>query len=331
MPGILLSRPQIAVLVLGVFVVSCSSSRRQKVSVNPKPPEVARASPTIPKPLPFKPGEVLLYEVEFSKLILSGTIGQIKLYVLPGQSDPKASDDEARGNLAGPEIRAASVVGTAGVPDGAVKYAAAGNPTSFRLAAPSDIEFKAEASSKGFFTWLFGVKVNHVYDTLVNSEDLGLRSSVRTLEEGNARREQRAVMDLDKGVVTVTETDLVNKSAAPKVKTGASPRWVQDVLSAIYYLRSQPLKDGQVRVIPISDQAQLYSIEVVAGKPEEVSVGAGKYSATPVDVRMFDGRFVKRSGQLTVWLTDDPARLPVKAKLKISGVTVTIGLTAVKG
>jgi hypothetical protein len=302
MPGILLSRRQIAVLVLSIFVASCSSSRHQKVSVNPKPPEVGTAAPTMPKPLPFKPGEVLLYEVEFSKLILSGTIGQIKLYVLPGQSDPRAAD--------GREIRTAAVAGTG---------------------APSDIEFKAEASSKGFFTWLFGVKVNHVYDTLVNSEDLGLRSSVRTLEEGNARREQRAVMDLANGVVTVTETDLVNKSSAPKVKTGASPGWVQDVLSAIYYLRSQPLKAEQVLTIPISDQAQLYSIEVVAGKPEEVSVGAGKYSATPVDVKMFDGRFVKRSGQLTVWLTDDSARLPVKAKLKLSGVTVTIGLTAVKG
>src|SRR5262249_54782772 len=154
-------------------------------------------------------------------------------------------------------------------------------PTSARPgpAAPTDVEFKAEASSKGFFTWLFGIKVTDTYDTLV-SEDLCLKSSLRTLEEGNVHREQRAVLDPGNGVVTVTETDLGNKPSPPKVKRGPAPRWVQDILSAIYYLRTQPLKEGQSLTIPISDQAQLYNIEVVAGRQEEVTVGNRKYSAT---------------------------------------------------
>jgi hypothetical protein len=307
MPRILISRRHAAVLLISALVISCSSSRRQKVSVNPKPAEVATAQRTIPKPLPFQVGEVLLYEVEFSKLVLSGTIGQIKFYVLPNQPARAASDDDKRDQH---DTRAVALPGT--------------NP-------PSGIEFKAEAISKGFFTWLFGIKVSDTYESLVNSEDLGLKSSLRTLDEGNVHREQKAVLDRDNGFVTVTETDLANKASPPKVKRGASPRWVQDVLSAIYYLRTQPLKEGQTLTIPISDQAQLYNIEVVPAKTEEVNVGGRKYSATPVDVQIFDGRFVKRSGQLTVWVTDDAARLPVKAKLKISGVTVTMSLTAAKG
>src|SRR5258707_5509956 len=39
---------------------------------------------------------------------------------------------------------------------------------------------------------------------------------------------------------------------------------------------------------------------------------------------VFDGRYVRRSGEMLVWVTDDPARIPVRARIKSSGATVTV-------
>jgi hypothetical protein len=249
---------------------------------------------------------MLLYEVEFSKFLLSGSIGQIKLYIAADRQDQDGSEKQI------------------------VTEPTRASATAKTVAAPS-IEFRAEAVSKGFFTWLFGVKVNDRFTSQVSQEDLGLRSFVRIIEEGNNHREQRAEVDRASGFVTITDTDLTRKPPEPKIKTSASPGWVQDFLSAIYYMRTRPLKEGEALAIPISDQGTVYNIEVVPGRREEVTVVAGTFNAVPVEVKMFDGRLVKRSGQLIIWLSDDSGRLPVRAKLKISGTTVTMGLIAVKG
>ena len=45
------------------------------------PERAAYASGKVSQPLPFKPGETLVYDVNFSKFIFSGTIGELKLSV----------------------------------------------------------------------------------------------------------------------------------------------------------------------------------------------------------------------------------------------------------
>jgi hypothetical protein len=240
--------------------------------------------PRIPRKLPFKTGEVLVYDVSFSKLIFSGQIGQLKLWV----SEPQDNQD--------PEL----------------------------------IEFKAEAISKGFFTWLFGIKVKDQFKALVRAADLGLHISTKTLEEGKARVEQKAVIDREARRVVYTERDLVNKKSHPKVKEAESPPWVQDFLSAIYLVRTQHLKEGESIVVPISDAGKVYNVEVVGGKLSEIKVGAGKFKAVEAEVKIFDGRFINKKGQLIVWFSDDERRLPVKARVKTSGATVTIQLVSTR-
>jgi len=57
------------------------------------------------------------------------------------------------------------------------------------------------------------------------------------------------------------------------------------------------------------------------GKREEVTVDAGKFKTILVEARIFDGRYIKRSGEMRLWVTDDPRRIPIRAKVKTSGVT----------
>lgn len=191
---------------------------------------------------------------------------------------------------------------------------------------PEMIELKAEAVSKGFFPSLFGIKVKDRYVSLVNQSDFGVHASTKRLEEGKVRREQKSVFNREAGLVTISDRDLANVKSEPRIKEKPSPSWVQDLLSAIYFVRTQPLKESEVTRVPISDGGEVYNIEVIAGKREEIKTGAGKVKAIQLNAKVFDGRYIRRSGEMLVWVTDDPTRTPVRARIKTSGATITVDL-----
>ncbi len=191
---------------------------------------------------------------------------------------------------------------------------------------PNTLELKAEAVSKGFFPALFGIRVRDSYDSLVSRADFGLQTSIKLLEEGKNRREQKSVVDREIGRVTYTDRDLLKPKSEPTVKEKPSPLWVQDLLSAIYFVRAQPLKEGDVVSVPISDAAEIHNIEVVVGKREEVKTALGRFKAVQLNAKVFDGRYIKRSGEMLVWVSDDERRLPLRARVKTSGYTITVDL-----
>lgn len=247
------------------------------------PQKVAFAGRKISQPLPFKAGETLTYEVSFSKLIFSGSIGELRIAV------GKRTDPAETGML----------------------------------------ELTAEAVSKGFFPSLFGVKVRDRYTSLVNQNDFGLVASTKFLEEGKVRREQKSVVDREAGRLTFTDRDLADDKNAPRVKEKPSPLWIQDLLSTIYFVRTQPLKEGDVVAVPVSDAGEIYNIDVVAGKRDEVTMISRKIGAIQLNAKVFDGRYIKRSGEMLVWVTDDENRTPVRAKIKTSGYTITVDLKGI--
>jgi hypothetical protein len=238
------------------------------------------ATPVIPKPLPFKPGETLIYEAKLSKAILSGTVGELKLSVRePAQ----------------PEME-------------------------------NVLELRAEATSKGFFPALVGLKIRDVFTTTVSVTDLGLVSSTREIHETKTRRFYKSTINREKGLVTFTEIDRTKPKAEPRTRQKPCPTWVQDVLSAIYFVRTRELKEKDVIPVPLSDLGENYNIEVIVGGREDVKTRAGRFRAVRLDAKIFDGRFSRRSGELLVWMSDDERRLPVLAKLKTSGYTATVEL-----
>jgi hypothetical protein len=257
------------------------SEAQTAVETAAAPPKMIR----VPESLPFKTGEVLTYEVNFSKVILSGTIGELKLWVANENSKDKSALE------------------------------------------PGMIHLHAEAVSKGFFSKLFGVKVVDRFKSVVNPVDFGVHTSTKNLEEGKVRREQTTEIDRTAGRVTYTDRDLSNTTTKPTVKEAASPSWIQDLLSAIYYMRLANYKEGDVIPIPISDGGAVYNIElVVLGKRDEITVDAGKFKTVLLEARIFDGRYIKRSGEMKVWVSDDSRHIPVRARVKTSGVTITIAL-----
>jgi hypothetical protein len=192
------------------------------------------------------------------------------------------------------------------------------------------LELRADAVSKGFFPSLLGLKVKDTFLSSVSADDLGVEVSARHVEENKIRRDYRSTFNRSKGVVTFTAIDRTKGKADPKTKDRVCPTWVQDVLSALYFIRTQPLKDGDVVPIPLSDLGENYNVEGAVLKHEQIKVAAGTFKAIRLDARIFDGRFTKRSGELHIWISDDDRRLPLLAKLKTSGYSAVVELTSFK-
>jgi len=146
---------------------------------------------------------------------------------------------------------------------------------------------------------------------------------------------QRASVYSDEGKrhrMKVTTFDQAAKKAHYEVQTRtvvkkdvAIPSYTQDALAAIYVLRAIALKQGDKFVMPVSDGGETYKVQMQIGGVEAVKTGIGEMRAwkiTPVLPSANSGG----ARRLTLWLSDDARRLPVRlqAQLAVGSFDLTL-------
>jgi hypothetical protein len=188
------------------------------------------------------------------------------------------------------------------------------------------IQLKGEIVSKGFFTSLFNLNFEQNLSSLVSADDLGVLVSSKIIDDGKTRREHTSQLNRDKGLLTHTYRNAKDPGAVPQTKEVGSSAWVQDILSIFYFARTQEWKEGATISFPVADEGNIRNIEIIVGKREEVKVDAGKFQAVMLEAKIFGGLFLRRSGEMFIWFSDDARRLPVKTKLKLTNGTVNIEL-----
>jgi hypothetical protein len=123
------------------------------------------------------------------------------------------------------------------------------------------------------------------------------------------------------------EFDQVNHTVVYKGDTIGVPRFVQDALSVLYFVRTQPLEVGNSIFIDNFVDGKNYPLEVKVLRREEVDIKAGKFNCIVVEPLLRSAGIFKHEGRLTVWLTDDMLRLPVVMKSKIVVGSITVEAT----
>jgi hypothetical protein len=102
-------------------------------------------------------------------------------------------------------------------------------------------------------------------------------------------------------------------------KSGTIPKYVQDIVSSLYYLRTQDLEVGKKYSIDVYTGKMSYPMIVSVLKKEDVKVSNEKFRCIKVEPKVDEEKFslFRIKGKLYVWLTDDERRLPVKMQTKI--------------
>ena len=140
------------------------------------------------------------------------------------------------------------------------------------------------------------------------------------LSEGNFRTLKEARFD-PHGLKVETKDFLKNTE-----KTDAISARTFDTLSSIYAVRSMELVLGQSVYIDIYDCKRLWNTEVQVLKREEISTPVGRFKTLVVRPQLKSDGLFARTGEVTVWLTDDSLRIPVMmtSKVRLGKITVTL-------
>ena len=103
------------------------------------------------------------------------------------------------------------------------------------------------------------------------------------------------------------------------------PAFTQDALSALFVLRSIPMKPGEKFNMPVTDAGDIYKVQMQVGTVEPVTTGLGAVNGLKVVPVVTAAKGTPPRG-IALWLSDDARRLPLKieAQLPVGKFTVTL-------
>jgi uncharacterized protein DUF3108 len=110
----------------------------------------------------------------------------------------------------------------------------------------------------------------------------------------------------------------------------AVPPYSQDVLSAIYVLRAVPLKAGDRMTMPVSDNGSNYKLQVDVGPSERVRTPFGESAAWKLKLGIFDSTGHPQGRNVSMWISDDARRLPMKVQGELPVGTFNLNLRDAK-
>lgn len=104
----------------------------------------------------------------------------------------------------------------------------------------------------------------------------------------------------------------------------------QDALSSLYFVRTLELEVGSLVAFPSHSGKKNYPMRVRVLGREKVKTRAGRFNCLVVEPRMKAEGIFKHKGRLTIWLTDDEMRIPVKMKSSVTIGSITAELVSWK-
>lgn len=175
-------------------------------------------------------------------------------------------------------------------------------------------------NSKPFFDWMY--KVRDRYESLLDIDGLFPWKFEQSIREGGYSKDFVARFDQERGIAYANE------------KTYPIPPFVQDILSAFYFVRSvnyDSYRPGQKMWFKNFYKDTTYALGVKYCGRQELSVEAGKFKTIILEPLIKEGGLFKASGRILLWVTDDDRKMPVQVEAEIPIGSITSELTKYKG
>lgn len=184
---------------------------------------------------------------------------------------------------------------------------------------------------KGYTTGMsrFFFKVNDLYESYIDKDSGNPYQFVRKINEGGYTKNQEGFFN--QGANKILVKDYKHGSE----KTFVIPKNTQDILSAFYYLRNYPSIDkinpGDTIAIDMffDDETTKFKLKFIGR--EDITTKFGTVSCMVFKPYVQAGRVFKEQESLTVWISDDDNRLPVRIKADLAVGSIKADLDAFKG
>lgn len=181
--------------------------------------------------------------------------------------------------------------------------------------------FKGYAQSTSIFALFY--RLNDAIESFMDAKGLFSQKFVLKLDESLQQRDMLELYDQKQHKVHYwSKLEHKNKGNSSEQFTGDIEPFTQDVLSAIFYLRTLPLEVGKTFSFPVVSNGKPWTVEAHVTGHEDLVTKAGKFPAFIIkpDTK-FEG-ILKTTGDCFIWISDDAHRsiLKIDAKVKIGSV-----------
>lgn len=187
-------------------------------------------------------------------------------------------------------------------------------------------EVKTTARSKGFVSLLYNVQDE--FQSFFDPQTLCSRRILKKVNEGRRHKETEIKFDYARGVAVLDEHDPTQANSPAKHDENSIPACVEDVVSAFYFLRNQPLRAGRKIMLAVNDGSKTTDVVVEVQEREQILTGIGNRAAIRVEPKVF-GQLYKRKGRMLIWFSDDKQHLPLRIKMVLSIGSITGTLVSV--
>lgn len=193
---------------------------------------------------------------------------------------------------------------------------------------PYALTFTADVASKGFFARLFNLKFRERVTSTVEPVSFTVQKTTILDEQGKRVRATESTFDRAKGKMTWTLRDPNNPSAEPRHAIADFSGQLQDVLSAIYFIRTLPLEVGKSFEIFIGDGGRVYKIPVTVVEKKRMKTVLGRVDVLRVNPELFGPERLidEEKGEFSIWVTADARHIPVGGRVKTDYGTFDIKL-----
>jgi hypothetical protein len=175
---------------------------------------------------------------------------------------------------------------------------------------------------------LFNLKFRERVESIVEPISFTVQKTTILDEQGKRVRTTESTFDASKGRMIWTSRDPNNPSAEPRHAIAEFSGQLQDVLSAIYFIRTQPLEVGRRFEVFIGDGGKVYTIPVKVIEKKRMKTIFGRVEVLRVNAELFGtGRLIdQEKGEFSIFITDDARHVPVGGRVKTDYGTFDITL-----
>jgi hypothetical protein len=177
-------------------------------------------------------------------------------------------------------------------------------PTIINGRKAYDINFYVKSLES--LEWIY--KVRDTYRTVLDIAGIFPWKFEQHIREGDYRRDFKADFD--------------QKTNLAKTSNGSYkiPDYVNDIVSALYYVRTWDLskmKKDSIAFLKNFYKDSTYSLGIKMLGRQTIEVEAGKFKCYVVQPMVQEGGLFKSEGNIAVWLSADERKIPVKVATKI--------------
>ena len=166
--------------------------------------------------------------------------------------------------------------------------------------------------TSGIIKWFF--KIDDVYESYFDKETIKPYYFKRRIDEGGYKKHRNTQFNYDSKKAYVQ--DFINQK-----DTIVAFSNVQDMMSSFYYLRTQDvkgMKKGDEIAIDMFMDSQVYPFKLRFLGKEVLKTKFGKINTLVFRPLVQSGRIFKAEESVTIWITDDANKIPIKMQADLS-------------